>query len=78
MRNELNDASLEKVTGGEVVMSESLGVCGFNTTGEVFRIKGNFKDMRDRLLALYDDNCDMSDADFDQLVKNDFKSRGWI
>ena len=77
MRKELEEIKLDAVTGGEVVMSEGLGVCGFNTTGEVYRIKGDFTTMRNRLLELYDNN-DLSAAEFDQLVKNDFMANGWI
>ena len=75
---ELNEQDLETVNGGQVVLSESLGVCGFNTTGRVYRTKGDFKEMRNLLIDLYDEHGDMSDAEFDNLVENEYKSRGWI
>lgn len=79
MRKEIiNSEDLEDVTGGEVVMSKSLNRVGFNTTGEVFKIKGDFKTMRNRLLSLYDANPTMGEAEFDQLVKHEFQSKGWI
>lgn len=78
MKQPLNDNQLDEVTGGAVVLSGPLGVCGFNTTGQVFKIKADVKVMRNRLIQLYDENENMSDAEFDQLVMNEFKSRGWI
>ena len=78
MREELRDTEVNEVHGGAVILSEPLGVCGFNKIGEVYRIKGVFKEMRNRLLDLYDDNSNMPAEDFDRLVRDDFKSRGWI
>ena len=78
MRHELEDYQVEGVNGGSVLLSAPLGICGFNTTGEMFKIKGNYKEMRNRLLVLYDENEHMGDAEFDQLVKADFQEKGWI
>jgi len=77
MKQELNDTELDSVTGGSVVMSESLGVVGFTSMRKQYRIKGNFTEMRDLLLKLYDEN-ELSNAEFDLLVFNEFSSRGWI
>lgn len=77
-REEIDITKLEGVNGGSVIMSEGLRICGFNTTGESFRIVGDFKTMRNTLIDLYDNNAGMSDAEFDQLVKNIFLANGWI
>lgn len=78
MRKPIEDIELEAVSGGAVILSAPLGVVGFNTTGEIFKIKGDPKEMRDLLNDLYDANENMSDAAFDQLVKKEFYDRGWI
>lgn len=78
MKQELQDFQVEGVNGGTVVLSSPLKMCCFNTTGEMFKIKGDYKKMRNLLIQLYDENEGMGDAEFDQLVKNAFKSRGWI
>lgn len=78
MKRELQEIELEAVTGGSVILSAPMGVVGFNTLGKVFKIKGDVKEMRNLLLALYDANEDMNEKDFDTLVMNEYKSRGWI
>lgn len=78
MRKELQDYEVEAVSGGTVILSIPLNIIGFNTTGEMFKLKGDPKKMRNKLIELYDENENMGDAEFDQLVKNTFLDLGWI
>ena len=78
MKRELDDLELEEVTGGTVVLSAPMGKVRFTAIGKTCKIKGDVKEMRNLLISLYDDNENMSDAEFDRLVLNAFASRGWI
>lgn len=78
MRELLDSNDLEKIVGGAVIMSKQLNVVGFNTTGEVYQLKHDFKEMRAKLYELEDANEGMNNAEFDQLVKNTFLELGWI
>lgn len=78
MRQELNDRMLEEVTGGSVTLSKPMNMCGFTTLGKIYKIKGDFALMRNRLFELYDEHSDMSDKAFDTLVRDEFQARGWI
>jgi len=78
MKRELEELELEEVTGGTVVLSAPMGKVRFTAIGKTYLIKGDIKQMRNLLLSLYDDNENMNDSEFDTLVRNEFKSRGWI
>lgn len=78
MRKELKDIEISGVQGGSVVISAPMNMVVFTKLQKIGIIRGNVKDMRDRLLDLYDENMDMEEAAFDQLVFNDFQSKGWI
>jgi len=78
MKRELNETELDQVVGGTVVMSAPLGLIQFTAYGKTFTIKGDFVTMRNRLLELYDEHCDMNDRDFDKLVMKEFRANGWI
>ena len=78
MKKELQDTELEMVTGGTVIVSD-LGKVGFTTIGKKFKLKNcTWKEARDRAEELLDQNPNMSNADFDQLVMQEFLSNGWI
>lgn len=78
MKIEINENQLEEINGGNVVLSGPLKLCGFSTLGKSYRIKGDIKLMRNRLLELYDQNENMSSEAFDLLVEQDFIHKGWI
>lgn len=80
MRKELDDVQLDSVTGGTVTMSESLGLVEFTSMGRTFKLNPNvpFKEMRNCMLDLYDDNSQLSDAEFDRLVARTFRAKGYI
>lgn len=78
MREMINENQLEEITGGAVTLSKQMNMCGFTTLGKIFKIKAEFNLLRDRLNVLYDEYGHMSDQDFDTLVMNDFKEKGWI
>ena len=68
MKRELNQTELEEVVGGTVVLSAPLGMVRFTALSRNFKIKGDVKEMRNLLLQLYDENEDLSDIEFDNLV----------
>lgn len=74
----MNDIEVEEVTGGTVVLSAPMGIVGFNTLKQIFTIKGDVKEMRNTLLDLYDANEGMNEHDFDELVRDTYKEKGWI
>lgn len=78
MKRELNDVEVNEVSGGAVVISAPMGIVGFNQIGEIYEIKGNVKQMRNLLLQMYDENEGMNAREFDILVRDAFKSKGWI
>lgn len=80
MRKELNDMELDAVTGGTVNLSEELGMVQFTSMGRTFMLNKNvpFKEIRNCMLDLYDDNKHLSDAEFDRLVAKTFRAKGYI
>lgn len=81
MRKELNAMELDEVTGGSVTLSNSLGMVRFTTLRKNCKLNPsvNFNEVRNYLLDLYDAHADeMSEADFDRLVMNEFHARGYI
>ena len=78
MREMINENQLDDITGGAVTLSKELNMCGFTTLSKIFKIKAEFNLLRDRLNVLYDEYGYLSDKEFDTLVMNDFKEKGWI
>lgn len=78
MKKQLMDFEVEEVVGGTVCLSASIKVVGFSQLGKTFRMKGDYKAMRNRLFELQDENENMNAKEFDTLVMNDFKAKGWI
>lgn len=80
MRKEINDMELEQVCGGIVTLSANLGMVQFSSLGRTYMLKEgvNFKEVRNCLLGLYDENANMSDTDFDRLVARTFRANGYI
>lgn len=77
MKQELSDIELNEVVGGTVNLSEKANKIGFTTLGEGYVLKCTFKQAKGLLSSLYASN-DLSEGEFDRLVKREFKSRGWI
>lgn len=78
MRKALDDFEADMIVGGVVYLSDKRMKVGFTTTGETFNLLCDFKDARDLLNDLYDENSNMSDTAFDSLVKSEFSARGYI
>jgi len=78
MKKELTEIEVEDVAGGRVVLSQQLNVCAFTTLNESYQLKGDFKKMRNLLYQLQDDNEGLSALEFDTLVRDAFRNRGWI
>ncbi len=79
MREKLNDQELEQVVGGAVIISKDYMNIGFSTTKEKFNLKKcTYREARNYVDDLLDDNPNLSNAAFDRLVKKKFHDRGWI
>jgi len=78
MRNEINSNDLERVTGGTVYLNEMRNMCGFDTLGEKYELKCKFSDARNTLFSLMAKYPDMGERQFDTLVRDTYRSNGWI
>lgn len=78
MRQEINDLDLDKVSGGSVNLSEKKNKIGFDTIGEAYTLKCTYKEARTLVSSLFASNQDLNEKDFDILVRNQFKAKGWI
>ena len=79
MREQLNEQDIENVVGGTVVISKDKMAVGFSTTKEKYSLKNcTYKQARNLVDDLLDDNPNLSNAEFDQLAKKTLQSKGWI
>lgn len=79
MRQQLNEQAMEQVVGGTVIISKDYMMIGFDTTQEKFNLKNcTYRQARDYVDDLLDSNPGLSNAEFDTLVKNGMKAKGWI
>lgn len=79
MKKELNDAQVEEVVGGTVIISANYMRVGFVTTKESYKLKNvTYRDARNYAEDLLDENRHLSDAQFDQLCKQKMAEKGWI
>ena len=79
MRHELNNADLDKVVGGTVIISKDYMKVGFNTLGEMYDLKNcTYREARDYRDDLIEQNPQMSNTEFDKFCKAKFDERGWI
>ena len=77
MREMINNEDLIQIAGGRVNLSRSKNKIGFTTLGEGYVLKCSFADARDLLTGLFA-QYDTTEEKFDRIVKDEFKSRGWI
>jgi len=79
MRKELEDAQMDNVVGGTVIISKNYMNVGFSTLGEKYNLKNvtyeQARDYRDKLIK---ENPQMNNATFDKFCKQQFHDRGWI
>lgn len=78
MRQEISELDMEKVAGGSVNLSQKKNKIGFDTIGEAYTLKCAFSDARSLVASLFATNQDKTEQEFDTLVRNEFRSRGWI
>lgn len=79
MREELNEQALDQVVGGTVIISKDYMTVGFSTTREKFSLKNcTFKQVRNYIDDLLEENPNLSNAAFDKLAKDNLKAKGWI
>lgn len=79
MKEPINEQALEGVVGGTVIISKDYMVVGFDTTKESFSLKNcTYKQVRDYVDDLLDENPTLSNAEFDALAKQKLQAKGWI
>ncbi len=70
---------LDNVVGGTVVISQDYMAVGFTTTGEKYDLMNcTYKEARNYVEDLLEANKNLSNAQFDALVKKELKNKGWI
>ena len=79
MRTELNDLDVEQVVGGTVVISQDFMKISFTTLGSTKKLRNcTYDDAYGLVQQLYAANRDMANEEFDTLVRDTFRARGWI
>lgn len=79
MREQLDEQLLDNVVGGTVIISKDYMVVGFSTIQEKYNLKNcTYKQIRDYIEDLLDDNPNLSNEEFDLLAKQNLQSKGWI
>ena len=78
MSNQLSDQDLENVVGGSVNLSEKKNKIGFDTIGEVYTLKCTYTQARTKLVSLFAENQDLTEREFDILVRDEFKLLKYI
>lgn len=79
MRQAIDDNELELVAGGEVCFSQKRNQVSFTTLQKGYRIKaGCYEQARSVAIQLFASNPDMSESDFDILVRDTLKAQGLI
>ena len=77
MREIIPDNEISEVVGGVVNLSEAANKIGFTTLHEGYVLKCSYKEAKTLVSLLYAQN-ELSESGFDNLVKKEFMSRGWI
>ena len=79
MREQINDRELDQVVGGIVRVSGNKMKVNFTTLKQVFKLKNcEASDASLQAQILYNQHKDEGDLAYEQIVLNDFRSRGWI
>ena len=78
MKMQLNDAELDNVVGGTVIMSVDYNNIGFTSLGEMYDLKTDYYTARNYVEALKAANKTLSNTAFDALVKKELQAKGWI
>ena len=79
MRQEINDMEMDQVVGGTVSLSEARMKICFSTLNDKRNLKNcTFKEARDLCNQLFAANADLTERQYDALVRDEFEKRGWI
>lgn len=79
MREEITDNNLELVAGGEVCFSEKRYRVSFSTLQVGYPIKeGRYDEARSIATSLFMDHSDLSEKEFDILVRDTLRHKGVI
>ena len=79
MRKEIDDARVENVVGGTVIISEDYMIVGFTTLGEKYDLQNcSYREALNLIQDLKDSSQGLTNAEFDVLCRDEFEDRGWI
>lgn len=79
MRKELSDLDVEQAIGGTVVITQDFMRIGFTTIGSTKRLRNcTYEEATGLVNQLYAANNDKSNEEFDTIVRDTFKEKGWI
>jgi len=78
MAYQLSDQELEYVVGGSVNLSEKKNKIGFDTIGEGYTLKCTFKVASKKVAELFAENQNLTEKEFDILVRDVFRDNKWI
>ena len=78
MREQLNDSEMEQVAGGIVTINRNRMSIGFTFSGESYGLQCSFGDARSFAEELKVENPSLGNAEFEALVKSEFRRKGWI
>jgi len=79
MREAINDDNLELVAGGEVCFSQKRYKVSFSTLQKGYAIaEGRYDEARSIAASLFMDHGDLSERDFDILVRDTLQAKGII
>lgn len=79
MKQELNEQELENVVGGTVIISQDYMVISYTTIGKKKQLRNcSYRQARDYVDDLFDQNPGLSGQEFDQLCYDKMKAKGWV
>lgn len=79
MREKIDDAQMESVVGGTVIISKDYMNIGFTTLREKYDLKGvSYRDARNYVEDLKDQCSGMTNAEFDTYCRDQLQAMGWI
>lgn len=79
MRQEINENEVEKIVGGTVILSKDYNTVAFSTTRQKFSLQNcTYRQARDYVEDLKDENPGLSNAEFDALAMKKLQAKGWI
>ncbi len=79
MKEQINEQDIEQVTGGTVVFNKRWGNVSFSTTGDKYTLKNcSVDDAWSLVERLRETHRNLSEEEFDNLIRTTFEGKGWI